>query len=106
VTVGTCMPRCPCGDQMSTLGAGFYLPPFLRQGLLFSTDYHQVSWPMSPQGFSCFCLLPGGRHIGTTEKPYCFQLVYGFWCCRIFDHTVNPEIMLFPGKTHFQLWCG
>lgn len=29
-------------------------------------------------------------------------------CCRIFDHTVSPEIVLFTGKkkNFFQLWCG
>lgn len=27
-------------------------------------------------------------------------------CYRLFDHTVNPEVRLFTGKTCFKLWCG
>ena len=35
-----------------------------------------------------------------------FRCIIKQLCFRIFDHTVNPEIVLFTEKPYFQLWCG
>jgi hypothetical protein len=65
----------------------------------------------------CSCLLLLGMRIGSglggggrvgiiSLCSHCWPGTCCYDSCRIFDHTVNWENVLFPEKPCFYLWCG